>query len=198
MIYSLKGQLIVKNTGLAVVSCGGVGFSCAISLSTYGDLPAVGNECLLYTHLDVKEDALNLYGFSTREELNCFKLLTSVSGVGPKFAIAMLSGMSPTKVALCIAAGDVKSLTACPGIGPKIANRMILELKDKVGDLTPDLQADVGAIKAAPAGSNVSEALDALVALGYSQAEATVALAKLDNTLPAEELIKQALKSSMR
>ena len=198
MIYSLKGQLTLKTTNLAVISCGGVGFQCAISLSTYGDLPAVGDECMLYTHLDVKEDSLNLYGFSSREELNCFRLLTSVSGVGPKFAIAMLSDMSPAKVALCIAAGDVKSLTSCPGIGPKIANRMILELKDKVGDLTPEIQGDVSAVKAAPVGSNVSEALDALVALGYSQAEATVVLAKLDNSLPAEELIKQALKSALR
>lgn len=198
MIYSVKGELIVKTTDTAVVSCGGVGFKCMITLSTYGDLPNVGSECMLYTHLNVKEDALDLYGFSTQEELACFKLLTSVSGVGPRFGIAMLSTYSPGHALMCIASSDAKSLTAAPGIGPKLANRIVLELKDKVGSITSLQSGDIAAAAAVPAHSgNVAEAISAMVALGYTQAEATSAVSKLDMTLSAEELIKGALKAAM-
>ncbi len=198
MIYSVKGELIVKNTDMAVISCGGVGMKCMITLSTYGDLPAVGSECMLYTYLNVKEDALDLYGFSTQEERECFKMLTSVSGVGPRFGIALLSTLSPAQATMCIATGDAKSLTAAPGIGPKLANRIVLELKDKVGALdfaTGEVAAAVSV--AAAATSNVAEAINAMVALGYTQAEATAAVSKLDSSLSVEDLIKGALKAAM-
>ena len=199
MIYSVKGELIVKNTDAAVISCGGVGFKCMITLATYGDLPAVGNECMLYTYLNVKEDALDLYGFSTTEELECFKLLTSVSGVGPKFGLAMLSTLSPKQTVMCIATGDAKSLTAAPGIGPKLANRIVLELKDKVGgiDFGGGEEITAAASVSVGAASNVAEAINAMVALGYTQAEATAAVSKLDSSLSVEDLIKGALKAAM-
>lgn len=198
MIYSVFGQLTLKNTDMAVVSCGGVGFKCLITLSTYGDLPQVGSECTLYTHLNVKEDALDLYGFSTMEELQCFKLLTSVSGVGPRFGLAMLSTYSPQKAVLCIASGDAKSLTAAPGIGPKLAGRIVLELKDKVGSLQLEGNDDMASVASVHGQSgNVSEAVNAMAALGYTQAEATLAVSKLDSSLSTEDLIKGALKAAM-
>ena len=199
MIYSVKGELIVKTTDMAVISCGGVGFKCMITLSTYGDLPQLGSECMLYTYLNVKEDALDLYGFSTLEEQECFKLLTSVSGVGPKFGLALLSTLSPKQTLMCIATGDAKSLTAAPGIGPKLANRIVLELKDKVGSIDisggDEIAAAVGVSHAAA--GNVAEAINAMVALGYTQAEATAAVSKLDSSLSVEDLIKGALKAAM-
>lgn len=199
MYYSVTGRLIYTEPGLAVVECGGVGYKCMTTLTTQSVLPPLGKEATLYTHLNVREDALDLYGFATQEECTSFKLLTSVSGVGPKSALALLSGMTPDQLALCIASGDAKSLTRAPGIGPKAAQRLILELRDKItdeqlgsglgdagGGIVPGMQTGAG------------EAVSALCALGYSQSEAAKALSGLDTSLPVDELIRQGLKRLAR
>lgn len=139
---------------------------------------------------------MDLYGFHSNEELTCFRELLSVSGVGPKAALAVLSALSPEKLALAIATGDAKTITQAQGVGPKLAQRMVLELKDKLSAGIA-LNMDTAAIESAgiaSASGNASEAVSALVMLGYSQSEASVAVAKLDSALPVEELIKSALK----
>lgn len=192
MIYSLTGKLIYKDTGSAVVECGGVGFRCAVTLSTAGQLPSVGANVMLLTHLNVREDAMELFGFHTQEELRLFRLLTSVSGVGPKVGLAILSDIAPDKLSLYIASGDAKAITKAQGVGPKLAQRIILELKDKI------LGGDAKSMEI-PAGvsnpqSATGEAVAALAALGYSQSEAASALSGLDSALPTQELIRGALK----
>lgn len=194
MIYSLKGKLIYTDMNCVVIECGGVGFRCRASMNTIGKMPSKGEEVSLYTHMVVREDAMELYGFATMEELDCFKLVTSVNGVGPKVGISILSEFSPDRLALFISAGDSKSITAASGVGAKTAQRIVLELKDKMGiDLTG---ATVKASTIAPAhNSNTSDAVAALVSIGYSPAEASAVVAKLDPTLSADSLIKQALKN---
>ncbi len=157
---------------------------------------ALNTETTVYTYLNVREDAMELYGFSTPNELDAFKQLITVSGVGPKAALAILSVLTPDKLALSIASGDAKSITRAQGVGAKIANRIILELKNKFSaELTEEQSELVGAVLMTSGAENVSEAIEALVQLGYSRSEAAAALGKLDGTLPVEELIRQALKS---
>lgn len=193
MFYSITGTLIHREPGLAVVECGGVGFKCFTTAATQHSLPALGGNVTLFTHLHVREDALDLFGFATKTELDCFKTLTGVSGVGQKVGIAILSALPAERVALAIATGDHKALTAAQGVGPKLAQRIVLELKDKMGAL------DVEGLTASPAGipssaSNAAEAVRALQMLGYSPADANSAVVKLDSGQPVEELIRQALK----
>ena len=160
MIYSLDGTLTYFDQNFAVVSCGGVGFKCFTTLTTLQSLPGVGKPVQLYTYLSVREDALDLYGFATTAELDCFKLLISVNGVGPKAALAILSELSADRLAVCIAGGDAKSLTRAPGIGKKIAERIVLELKDKMGVLDLGSSREVQAAAAAnTAGSVAAEAV---------------------------------------
>lgn len=196
MIYSVKGKLIHKEQSLAVIECGGVGYACRTTLSTASRLGENGSECSLYTYLHVREDAVELFGFSSQEELNCFKMLLSVSGVGPKVALAILSDTTPEGFALNVATGDYKAFTKTKGVGPKLAQRVVLELKDKITNeqLTSGVTGVSEISVAVSSGGNQSEAISALVVLGYSQAEATSAVAKLNPTLPVEELIKSALK----
>ena len=149
MIYSLDGTLTYFDQNFAVVSCGGVGFKCFTTLTTLQSLPGVGKPVQLFTYLSVREDALDLYGFATTAELDCFKLLISVNGVGPKAALAILSELSADRLAVCIAGGDAKSLTRAPGIGKKIAERIVLELKDKMGVLDLGSSSEVQAAAAA-------------------------------------------------
>ena len=132
MISSLRGKLIYSDTNSVVVECGGVGMRCITSLKTIASLPKIGSEVFLYTHLSVREDALDLFGFASETELSTFKLITSVNGVGPKIGVAILSEFTPEQVALFIASADSKSLSKANGVGGKLANRIILELKDKV------------------------------------------------------------------
>ncbi len=132
MFYSIKGTLTHMEPGFAVVECGGVGFKCFTTLSTQRAMPQLGERVKLYTLLNVREDALDLFGFATMMELNCFKMLTAVSGVGPKVGLAILSELSPEQVAMAAASGDSKSLTRANGVGAKLAQRIVLELKDKV------------------------------------------------------------------
>ena len=196
MFYSLKGKLIHSEMGFVVVECGGVGFKCLTTLNTLKQLGPAGGKVTLYTYLNVREDALDLFGFFGEMELECFKLLISVSGVGPKAALSILSELSPEKLALCVATGDSKSITRAQGVGPKLAQRVVLELKDKLAKGLPEQLASpeletAGAVSAA---GPAAEAVSALVMLGYAQSEASVAVGRLDGSLPVEELVRQALK----
>lgn len=195
MIYSVKGTLIHKEPSLAVIECGGVGYACRTTFSTLSQLGSVGSEASLLTYLHVREDNIELFGFATSQELNCFKMLLTVSGVGPKAALAILSDISPEKFALTIATGDVKSITKTKGIGPKLAQRIVLELKDKIAKeqqlISSGEELDFTPVMS---GSNSGEAISALVVLGYSQSEATSIISKLAPSLSVEDMIKQALK----
>ena len=195
MYYSLTGKLVHTEAYLAVVECGGVGYKCMTTMTTLSCLPPVGGQTTLYTYLNVREDALDLYGFYTLAELSSFKMLIGVSGVGPKSALAILSDMTPDRLALCIASGDSKSLTRAPGIGPKVAQRLILELKDKITN--EELAAGVGNVnmQLSKESSNIGEAVAALCALGYSQSQAAQALAGVSPDTAVDEMIKYGLKA---
>ncbi len=193
MIYSVSGKLIYKDDSVAVIECSGVGFSCLTSLATLKALPPIGSQAKLLTHMHVREDTLSLYGFLEVNELNCFRMLISVSGVGPKVALAILSALSPEQVALCVSTGDSKTLTRAPGVGLKTAQRIVLELKDKVASTVEGKDLPFISDISGTGDDNVSQAISALVVLGYSQSEAAVAISKLDSSLSVEELIKKAL-----
>ncbi len=194
MFYSLKGNLIHLEPGLAVVECGGVGFKCLTTLSTQRTLPSIGEQVTLYTHLNVREDALDLFGFATLGELNCFKMLTGVSGVGPKVGLAILSELAPEQVAMAVATGDSKTLTRASGVGAKLAQRITLELKDKVKGIQTSASAfaPAGVVSAS---SNAGAAVNALTVLGYSPTDAAAVVGRFDSALPVEELIRQSLKA---
>lgn len=198
MIASLRGTLIYSDTNYVVVECGGVGIKCFVTKSAHMKLTKIGEEVFIYTHMVVREDAMDLYGFSDLEELNTFKLITSVNGVGAKIGIAILSELSANRVLLSIASGDAKALTAASGVGIKLAQRIVLELKDKVGAVNIGNTDDLTAVSAVSASSQASEAIEALVSLGYSKSEASLAVGKLDQSLSSAELIKQALKGLAR
>lgn len=181
---------------VAAVECAGVAFALKTTNNTLSKLPALQTEVTLYTYFLVREGAMELYGFYDQGELNCFQMLLTVSGVGPKAALAILSQLSPEKFALCVATGDVKSITRAQGVGPKLAQRLILELKDKVQNeqIAKGVGMDHIPAPAVLTGANVQEAISALVVLGYTQSEAASAMAKLDASLPVEELIRLGLK----
>ena len=194
MIYSLTGKIIKKTLNAVVVSCGGVGYYVQCPTSVAGALPGVGREATLYTVMSVTENDISLYGFATEEQQSCFELLTAVSGVGPKVGLAILNVMTPERITLAISAGDHKAFTAANGVGPKLAQRIVLELKDKVGKgLAEGITLGDVSGGGAPAG-NLSQAIAALTSLGYSPSEAAQAVAKADPSLPVEELIKLALR----
>lgn len=195
MIYSLNGKLIDSEPNSAVVECGGVGYKCTVSLKTAAALPKIGENVFLYTYMAVREDAVDLFGFINKDEMNCFKMITSVNGVGAKVGIAILSEFLPEHLYAYIAAGDYKSLTAAGGVGPKLAQRIVLELKDKIGSAPREI--NVASVQAVPASvlphDNVRSAVSALVSLGFLQVEANRAVQGLDANLTTEEIIKQAL-----
>ena len=194
MIYSLNGKLKRATPNLVVIECGGVGYGCAISLNTRSELPAVGEQVELLTTMLVKQDGVDLYGFSTEEEQECFRLLTGVSGVGPKSALSVLSDLPPSKLSIVITAGDYKALTKAQGIGGKTAQRIVLELKDKMGGtISMGGQSDTILPTVKEAG-NMSEAMAALVALGYSATEAAQAIRECDDNMKVGDIVKQALK----
>ncbi|MEG1985238.1 MAG: Holliday junction branch migration protein RuvA [Oscillospiraceae bacterium] len=194
MIHLLTGRIISKNPTDIVVSCGGVGFFVMIPTSVYANLPDEGETTTIYTYLNVKEDSLELYGFSDERQQATFKMLTGVSGVGPKAGLSILSMYDSDRIAIAIASGDYKVFTACTGIGPKIAQRLVLELKDKVKGLG---SLDASAVSNADTGTSgaSSQAIAALVSLGFTSSEAAVAVSKLSATLTTEEMIGAALKS---
>ena len=197
MIYCLTGKIVKKSMNAVVLSCGGVGYYAQCPASVAGALPGVGREATIYTAMSVTENDVSLYGFATEEQQACFEMLTAVSGVGPKVGLAILSVMEPERVALAISAGDHKAFKAASGVGPKLAQRIVLELKDKVAKGFVDgisLEDVAGASAQTPAAQSSSQAIAALVSLGYSQSEAALAVSKIDATLPVEEIIKLALR----
>ena len=197
MIYCLTGKIVKKSMSAVVLSCGGVGYYAQCPASVAGALPGVGKEATLYTVMSVTENDVSLYGFATEEQQACFEMLTAVSGVGPKVGLAILSVMEPQRVALAISAGNHKAFKAASGVGPKLAQRIVLELKDKVAKGFVDgisLEDVAGAASGEPATQSASQAIAALVSLGYSQSEAALAISKIDATLPVEEIIKLALR----
>lgn len=200
MFYSITGKIVYLDTQSVAIETGGVAFRCSTTLTTLKRIGEKGSTATLYTYLNVREDALDLFGFASEQELECFKLLIGVSGVGPKAALSILSELPPDKLALCLATGDSKAITRAPGVGPKLAQRVVLELKDKLAKglelsaVTPEIEA----AGLAAAEGNAAEAVSALTMLGYSQSEAAAAVAKLDAALSVEDMIRQALKALAR
>lgn len=194
MIYNIKGELTYTDPQFVVVENSGIGFKCFTSLTTVKNLGKIGSTVNLYTYLSVKEDALDLFGFSTLEELNSFKLLITVSGVGPKAAVSVLSELSPEKLALAIASSDVKSITKANGVGRKTAERIVLELKDKTGSLSQTDFSSAASAASIAEDSAAGEAVAALVALGFSQSDAAVTVGQMDQSLSADEMIRLGLR----
>lgn len=196
MIDCLNGTLLEKTPDNAVISCAGVGYFVSIPSSCAGKLPAIGEQCMLYTSLAISENDIALYGFADRESRQMFRLLTGVSGVGPKAGLSILSVLSSGQVALSISAGDHKAFTAANGVGTRIAQRIVLELKDKVGKgLSGGVSlSDIAGAANAPSGA-VAQAMAALTGLGYTGTEAAQAVAQIDTSLPTAEIIRLALQS---
>ena len=196
MLYYVSGKVAVLEPGLAVIDCGGVGYGCRITAYTAGQLK-LNQSARLYITESIREDAFDLYGFSSREEQRCYELLTSVNGVGPKAAMAILSAGGPQNFTLAVMTGDEKMLTAAQGIGKKIAQRIILELKDKIGGGGMELDFSAGSAAAAPAqqGSSAALAHAALQELGYSPAEISAALKGVDPNASTEEMVRHALRA---
>ena len=193
MFYSLTGAVVHIDESMLALECGGVAFACAATANTLRDL-RMGERATLFTYMSVREDALELFGFGTKAELACFRQLVGVTGVGPKAALAVLSAFSPEQLGYFVAAGDIKSITRAQGVGKKLAERIALELKDKLqaypGAASPGRETFTGNAFAMPD----SEALAALLALGYQQSEAMFALKGLDESLSTQEKIRLALK----
>ncbi len=194
MIYSVKGKLIHFGQDFAVIECGGVGYACNTTLSTIGRIQGIQGDVTLYTSMIVREDDVSLYGFATPDELQAFKLLTSVSGVGPKAGLSILSVCDPQSFALAVASGDSKMFTKAKGVGPKVAQRIVLELKDKVSKETALIGDNSNIDFSVMSTGNASEAISALIVLGYSQSDAAKFISGLDPDTPVEEMIKQALR----
>ena len=194
MIYYLNGPVTILEPGLAVVECGGVGYGCRVTAFTAGQLKLNQNTRLYITE-SIREDAHDLYGFSSREEQRCYELLTSVNGVGPKAAMSILSS-GPQNFTLAVMTGDEKMLTAAQGVGKKIAQRIILELKEKIGGASMELDFTSGPVSAAPAQQgNAALANAALQELGYSPAEIAQALKGVDPKASTEDMIRHALRA---
>lgn len=190
MFYYVKGELVMTDPQSAVVDCGGVGYKLTVSMNTLSRLTELGKKVCLYTHFSVREDAVELFGFYDTEELYAFRLLISVSGVGPKAAIAILSLLSPAKFAVAVSTGDTKTLSKASGVGAKTAARIILELKDKV---SATAVADDGeAVVETARGGIIDDAIEALMVLGYQRQTAQKALAGCKGET-LEELMRAAL-----
>ncbi len=208
MFYYIKGPLVTSDLHMAVIDAGGVGYKMTISENTYRSLPRAASSGVvtLYTYLSVREDGVELFGFENERELSSFKMLLSVSGVGPKAAMAVLSLLTPEKFALAVCTEDRKTIAKANGVGPKTAARIILELRDKLmkerdidDDLSTALLDHSETVAGAPARGKLSEAQDALLVLGYSRAEAQNVLKSIDTqSLSIEDIIKEALKKLIR
>lgn len=200
MFYSLTGKIVYSDITSVAIECSGIAFSVTASVNTLKKLGNVGDTATVYTYLAVREDGVELFGFYDNEELQYFKMLISVSGVGPKAAIAILSALTTEMLALSITAGDIKSITRAQGVGPKIAQRIVIELKDKVSKMVPSEVKSENLVQPSfvVTGSDADEAISALMALGYTNAEASRSVASLDSSLGVEELIKQALRNLAR
>jgi Holliday junction DNA helicase RuvA len=199
MFYYLDGTVTVIEPNLAVVDVGGVGYACNTTMNTLSHLE-IGKKAKLYTYCNIKEDTFDIYGFYDTVEKRAFEMLISVSGVGPKAAVSILSSSTPASLAMSIINGNDKALTAAPGIGKKIAQRIILELKDKMSKDSSALQ-DAGFVSPAAStpGGKVNDVVSALTVLGYAPAEITSALRTIDtDSLTVEEIIRQVLKGSLK
>ena len=196
MLYYVSGMVTILEPGMAVIDCGGVGYGCRVTAYTAGQLKLNQNARLFITE-SIREDAYDLYGFISREEQRCYELLTSVNGVGPKAAMAILSSGGPQNFTLAVMTGDEKMLTVAQGVGKKIAQRIILELKDKLGGGGMELDFSTGPAAAAPAqnGNTAALAHAALQELGYSPAEINAALKGVDPKATTEEMIRYALRA---
>ncbi len=199
MFYSVRGKLIHMDSSTAVVECGGVGYNCQTTMNTLKNL-RLGDEVTLFTYLNVREDAMELFGFSAKTELDTFKTLIGVSGVGPKAGLAILSELSPEQVAMAIATDDIKTITRAQGVGKKIAQRIVLELKDK---LAKSLSSEDNSLPSSSAAANaamgnIPKAIEALGVLGYAPADVSGILAAMDSALPVEQLIAQTLRQMGR
>lgn len=199
MFYYVNGTVAEIEAGLAVIDCSGVGYACATTNYTLSQLKK-GERAKLYTYLNVREDAMEMFGFASQSELRSFKMLIGVSGVGPKAALSILSSTTPQQLSMAVVMGDEKALTAAPGIGKKIAQRIILELKDKLIKEQGGFEAGSGAATAMPAQNNkAGEATAALAVLGYGSQEIAAALKGIDmDALPLEEIIRQSLKKMVK
>lgn len=195
MLYYLSGTVTVLEPGLAVIDCGGVGYGCRVTAYTAAQLK-LNTAAKLFITESIREDAYELYGFASREEQKCYELLTAVNGVGPKAAMAILSAGGPQNFTLAVMTGDEKMLTAAQGVGKKIAQRIILELKDKIGGSSLELDFSGGPV-AAPVqqGSNLALATAALQELGYSPAEISLALKGVDPQASTEDMVRHALRA---
>ena len=207
MFYYISGKLAHLDTSFAVVDAGGVGYKLTISQATYSQMPPHRSveekpTVTLYSYMAVREDGIELFGFATEEELNSFKLLITVSGVGPKAAISILSLLSPQKLALAICTDDKKTIAKANGIGPKTAARIVLELKDKLKGQSFEDSDDgdtVSVFDEPQASDKRADALSALTVLGYSRSEADTVLKKIDTkSLEVDDIIREALKKLMR
>lgn len=196
MIYNVKGTLTYTEPTFAVVECGGVGFKCFVSLTTLKSLTSIGTEVNLFTYLAVREDAMDLFGFATQDELEAFKLLITVSGVGPKAGMAILSVLPPDRLAIAISSGDVKSIQAAQGVGKKTAERVVLELKDKMAGIggSASSAAVVEGIQAVATNTNAQEAVEVLVSLGFTQSDAATVVGAMDKSLSVDDMIRKGLK----
>ncbi len=194
LFYYLSGTVAALEPNLAVVDCGGVGYACYTTSYTQSRL-SVGKAAKLFTYCSIREDAIDIFGFSSKEEKTCFERLVGVSGVGPKVGLAILSSMKPDQFSLAVLTGDEKALTAAPGVGKKLAQRIILELKDKLSGEPFEL-GGAGPLAPAAGGGKTVEASAALAALGYSQAEIGMALRGVDvERLSVEEIVRQCLRA---
>lgn len=196
MIYSLKGVLIANESNYIVVECMGVGYKCLTSYNTQNRFfNKLNKEVFVYTHLNIRQDAVDLFGFESSQELACFKLLTSVSGVGPKAALSVLSQFTPEKISMIISASDSKSLTSVPGIGAKTAQRIVLELKDKLNNKFYKSSFSPSETTVSPDNIKITEAMNALGVLGYSGADVLPILSEMDADMRVEEMIQKTLKT---
>ena len=194
MIYSVRGKLTHIENNLAVVECAGVGYAVRTSAVTISRLPGMGEETTLYIYLHISENSIDLFGFADQGELNCFKMLLGVTRVGPRAALSVLSSVTAEQFALAVASGDAKTLSRAPGLGMKTAQRIILELKDKISKEQAAAGISMPEIPLMSSSSNASEAINALVVLGYTQSEAAGVITKLDPELSVEDMIKQGLQ----
>ena len=202
MYYYIKGTLEVNEPTFAVIDACGIGYKLTVSQTTHDGLPSRGSQVKLFTHMSVREDGIELFGFLTQEELSAFRLLIGVSGVGPKVAISILSYLSPEKFALAVSSEDKKTLSKANGVGAKTAARIILELKDKLG---ADMSfSDVSSVPdssgaSVPSSENLSDAIEALSVVGYTRSEILSALHGVDTkNMSVEEIFKAATKRLMR
>jgi Holliday junction DNA helicase RuvA len=196
MIYSIKGNVSHIEQNTAIIECNNIGYKCFVSNNTFSKL-SIGADTFLYTYMNVKDDGIDLYGFNTTDELKTFKILISISGVGPKAAMSILSEFDPYTLTLAVASNDYKRITKCQGIGTKTAQRIVLELKDKLKvdfASSDSMNPDEALVDFTQISSSAKEAISALKTLGYSEFEATNIIKKQNSNMSVEELIRLALK----